>query len=261
VTFGQRILLAVPHPDDEVVACAAALQRASSAGAKVFALYLTHGCIAQDVMWLWQRKNYAAIVARRRAEAEHVAHALNIEPVGWSQRPARFLWQQMSAVRDEIQTAIKTHDIDQLWVPAYEGGNPDHDAINAIGQVFKPNLSVLEFAEYNFADGKPNSNQFPQANGTEQIVELNAEERRAKQYALALYISEKSNLSYVKTERECFRPLANYDYSRAPHPGKLWYNRFQWVPFRHPRVDFTRPADVTNSILQFLEHFIVSPPP
>ena len=41
--FGQRILILVPHPDDEVVAGCAAIGRAQAAGAKIFALYLTHG--------------------------------------------------------------------------------------------------------------------------------------------------------------------------------------------------------------------------
>ena len=80
------------------------------------------------------------------------------------------------------------------------------------------------------------------------MIELTDAERELKQKVLALYVSEKSNLNYVKTDRESYRPLAAYDYTKPPHPEKLWYTRFQWVPFRHPRVDFTKPAEVSQAI-------------
>jgi LmbE family N-acetylglucosaminyl deacetylase len=234
--FGRRILILVPHPDDEVVASAAAIGRAREAGAEIFALYLTHGCIAKEVMWMWQRKNYEKNVARR-----------------WAHRPARCLWQNMAAIHQEIQGAVSTYKIDQIWLPAYEGGNPDHDALNAVGQKLKGAASVLEFAEYNFCGGRAQTHTFPKPDGGEQVIELTEAERAMKRTALALYQSEKSNLKYVETERECFRPLAAYDYSRPPHPGKLWYARFQWVPFRHPRVDFTDPAEVSKALTEFLQ--------
>lgn len=246
--FGQRVLILIPHPDDEVVACAATMGRARAAGAQVFALYLTHGCLARKTMWPWQRKDYEKTVARRRAEAEEAARFLKITPIGWSSRPARYLWRQMGGAHAEIQSAVAAHNIDQLWVPAYEGGNPDHDALNALAQKFKDRIGVLEFAEYNFFGGKANSHQFPYANGSEQVIEMTESERAAIRAALEIYKSERSNLNYVAVERECYRPLSDYDYNRPPHPGKLWYTRFQWVPFRHPRVDFTDPAEVSKAI-------------
>lgn len=252
--FGKRILILVPHPDDEVVACAAAIGRAREAGAEIFALYLTHGCIAREVMWAWQRKNYQKIIARRRAEAEEAARLLGLKPAGWSLRPARHLWREMDAVCTEIQAAITSLRIDQIWLPAYEGGNPDHDALNAIGQKFKTSISVLEFAEYNFCGGRVRANRFPKPNGSEQVIEMTKSEAIRKVTAQMLYESEGANLNYVSgVAHECFRPLADYDYSRPPHSGKLWYARFQWVPFRHPRVDFTDPAEVSEAIKDFMQ--------
>jgi len=290
--FGKRILILVPHPDDEVVGCAAALGRARAEGAAIFALYLTHGCIERDVMWPWQRPFYDRHVARRFAEADAVARFLGIKQIGWQLRPARHLWRDMAAVQAEIQAAITAHAIDQLWVPAYEGGNPDHDALNAVASkisgvgflngspplaggikgglvnvstpVSQPPPSppasgvgalppILEFAEYNFSGGKAQAQCFPQPNGTEQVIALTEAERATKRAALALYKSEKANLNYVGVERECYRPLATYDYTVPPHKGTLWYSRFQWVPFRHPRVDFTNPMEVSVAISEFLQ--------
>lgn len=251
-SFGRHILLLVPHPDDEIVACFAVLRRAQAEGAKIHALYLTHGCISQETRWPWDRKKHDWHVARRRVEAEQAARQLELIPVGWSHRPARSLWQHMISVKDEIVSAIDKHAIDQIWVSAYEGGNPDHDAVNAITSTLTSKVSVLEFAEYNFASGRARSQEFPALNGTEKTITLDKTEQEQKKQALKLYVSEQCNLGYVKTERECFRPLANYDYRQPPHTGTLWYARFRWVPFRHPRVDFTDPADVGRAITKFL---------
>jgi LmbE family N-acetylglucosaminyl deacetylase len=252
--FGKRILVLAAHPDDEVVACAAAVGRAQAKGAEIFVLFLTHGCIAQNVMWPWQRRRYERHVARRRAESEAAAKLLNITPLGWSLRPARHLWRELSAVYNEALTAADQNKIDQIWVPAYEGGNADHDALNAAGSLLRVRFNVLEFSEYNYSGRKTRSQQFPHPNASEQTITLTPAETEKKEAALALYKSEQGNLGYVKTRRECWRPLAAYDYSRPPHAGKLWYARFQWVPFRHPRVDFTDPADVSAAIVEFLKN-------
>lgn len=250
--FGKRILILVAHPDDEVVACATSIAHARAAGATISALYLTHGCLAQETLWPWQRKNYTKRVTKRQSEADTAAKSLAIQPVGWSTRPARHLWRELAQVHAEVDTAIKQYRPDQIWVPAYEGGNPDHDGLNAVGFKFKKQLSVLEFAEYNFFGGKAQSNNFISSDETVHVIALTQEERAAKKSALKLYRSEKGNLSNISCEQETYRPLASYDYAQAPHQGKLWYARFNWVPFRHPRVDFTNPSEVSDAITRFL---------
>jgi LmbE family N-acetylglucosaminyl deacetylase len=250
--FGRRILILAAHPDDEVVACAASIARARAQGATVSVLFLTQGCIAKEDLWPWQRKNYDQCVAKRRAEAETAATFLGIQPVGWSPRPARHLWRELPDVFQEVSAAIVRYRPDQLWVPAYEGGNPDHDALNAVAFKFKMRVSVLEFAEYNFFGGKVRTQTFVSSEETARILALTPEERAAKRAALAIYASEKGNLSSMGVEQESYRPLALYDYTHPPHQGTLWYARFQWVPFRHPRVDFTAPAQVSQAIADFL---------
>jgi len=250
--FGKRILVLVPHPDDEVVACSAAIGRAQAQGSEVFVLYLTHGCIPREMCWPWHRLRYQKIVDRRYEEGKKAAAFLGIPAPGRTLRPARFVWRQIESVFLEVTQALATHRIDQIWVPAYEGGNADHDAANAIGHILKATVSVLEFAEYNFNEGRVHSQEFPRSNGSEEIILLTPEEQQRKRNALSLYSSERGNLNYVRVERECYRPLALYDYSKPPHPGTLWYARFQWVPFRHPRVDFTNPHDVCTAISVFL---------
>lgn len=250
--FGRDILILVAHPDDEVVACAASIARARAAGSRVSTLYLTHGCLAREVMWPWQRKRHDAAVATRRAEGEAAARALGVVPLGWSSRPARHLWRELPQVWDDVQAVLARRTYDQVWVPAYEGGNPDHDALNALGARLKESFDVWEFAEYNFFGGKARLNRFVSSDETLRTIVLTPAEHLWKRNLLGLYESENDNLFYVKAEQESCRPLAVYDYAQPPHQGVLWYARFQWVPFRHPRVDFTKAAEVSAAIEKFL---------
>ncbi|HAX91267.1 MAG TPA: hypothetical protein DCY07_03540 [Rhodospirillaceae bacterium] len=249
--FGRHILILVPHPDDEVVACAAMAVRAINQGATIHALYLTNGCIAKKELWPWQRWRYDAFVAQRRNEALAVAKRMKIIPAGFANRPSRYLWRNLPSVFDEITRAIATHDIDQLWVPAYEGGHADHDALNGACSLLRESVSILEFAEYNFYGGKANAQSFPFPNGSEERVQLTDAERAEKTALLKMYKSEKCNLGYVGVDHETYRPLALYDFARAPHGGKLWYTRYHWVPFAHPRIDFTTPAQVSDAIVNY----------
>lgn len=251
--FGKSILILVPHPDDEVVGFAAAIGRAKAAGAKVSAIFLTHGCVDRESMWPWARDRYEAVIGRRRTEAERATAALGVGVAGWTLRPARHLWRELDEGEAEVRRAVAAVGADQIWAPAYEGGNPDHDGANAIAsRLAADGVEVLEFAEYNFLGGRTRLHRFPQLTGKEEVLELTPAEKAMKRRALRIYASEQGNLAYVATQREVFRPLARYNYGEPPHAGKPWFARFQWVPFRHPKVDFTPYGDVYAAIAAYL---------
>lgn len=252
--FGQRILLLIPHPDDEVVGVAASIARARAFGARVYALYLSHGCIAKETFWWWQRGGYEKRVNTRLAEAHAAADYLGLRLIGKNtQRAARHIWPQLNAVKQEVDDAIQKCAPDRLWVPAYEGGNPDHDGLNALASLYNASVPAFEYAEYQFARGHVASNTFLAPNGTETLLLLSPEEQHMKRTALALYASEKNNLGAIRVSQEMLRPLAQYNYAQAPHKGKLGYERFQWVPFKHPRVDYTKSVQVSDAIQAFLK--------
>jgi LmbE family N-acetylglucosaminyl deacetylase len=251
--FGSSILILVPHPDDEVVGFAAAIGRARAAGAKVSVIFLTHGCVDRESMWPWARDRYEQVVARRRAEAVRASEALGVTVAGWTLRPARHLWRELDQGEAEVRRALAATGADQIWTPAYEGGNPDHDGANAIAsRLAADGVDVLEFAEYNFFGRRTRLHRFPHLTGAEQTLELTPAERTMKRQALRIYASEQGNLTYVALKREVFRPLAPYKYGQPPHAGRPWFARFQWVPFRHPKVDFTPYGDVYAAIGAYL---------
>ena len=247
----RRILVLAPHPDDEIVACGIAAWRARQAGARVFVLYLTSGVPAPEALWAWQQAGRGPRLSRRRAEAAAAAALIGAESVGFLEYPSRRLRHHLDAAAAETGRRIIECDADALWVPAFEGAHQDHDAANALAAQFRDVLPVHEFAAYNFAGGRTRSNQFADPRAGDVAIEFTAEEAALKRQTLVCYASERGNLKHIETVRESWRPLPCHDYSAPPHSGRLFRERFHWVPFEHPRVDFEPSAMVYAEIGQW----------
>jgi LmbE family N-acetylglucosaminyl deacetylase len=247
----HRILVLAPHPDDEVVGAAVAARRAITGGAQVFALYLTTGVPAAAALWPWQRSGHGARVRRRREEALAAAGLIGLKPAGFLDWPSRCLKSHLAEAEAAIAGAIAKHGIAALWTPAWEGGHQDHDATNFLAARFAGGLPVLEFAEYNYAGGRVRSGEFPPDGEPAGILALTSEEVSWKRRLLACYASERGNLAHIRVAKEAFRPLPARDYAQSPHSGRLFWERHHWVPFRHPRIDFTRPAELRAALLAY----------
>jgi LmbE family N-acetylglucosaminyl deacetylase len=247
----QRILVLAPHPDDEVVGAAVAARRAIAGGAEVFALYLTTGVPAAAALWSWQRAGHGARVRRRREEALEAAGRIGLKPAGFLDWPSRSLKSHLAEAEAAIAGAISEHGIAALWTPAFEGAHQDHDTANFLAARFAGGLPVLEFAEYNYAGGRVRSGEFPPGGESAGVLELTPEEVSWKRRLLACYASERGNLAHIRPASESFRPLPAHDYAKSPHPGRLFWERYHWVPFRHPRIDFTRPEEVRAAVAAY----------
>lgn len=249
--FGKRILLLSPHADDETVGASAAIGRARARGARVLVAFLSTGVPAPEWFWPWQRAGHETRVAKRRAEGEAAALKLGFEIAFAQEIPTRTLKSALGSTHRRIAETIAREGIDMLWTPAFEGAHQDHDAANCLAAGFSGRVPVWEFAEYNNAGGVVRSQEFFDPAGAETVLELSHAEIELKRAALALYASERGNLGHIRTRREVFRPLAGHDYAKPPHPGTLFYQRFQWVWPRHPRVDYTKPVEVAAALAAF----------
>ncbi len=249
--YGKRILLLAPHPDDEVVGAAAAIGRARAAGGEVLVAFLTDGVPDRSAFWTWQRGAHAARVARRRAESEAAARLLGFAIALFQEIPTRTLKSVLAGTRARLVDLVARRGVDMIWAPAYEGAHQDHDAASFLASTLKERAPVWEFAEYSNFGGRTQSQEFAQPTGREIELRLDQREVAAKRAALALYASERGNLSHIGSARESFRPLAAYDYARPPHEGVLFYQRYQWVWPRHPRVDYTKPEEVCAAIAAY----------
>jgi LmbE family N-acetylglucosaminyl deacetylase len=247
----RRILILAPHPDDEIVACGIAARRASSEGARLFVLFLTTGVPPREAQWPWRRAFYDSQVARRCAEAWAACALVGIEPAGFLDIPSRRLITQLDAASAAVDRALCDVSADCVWVTAFEGAHQDHDAANALTARLRDRLPVWEFAAYNHAGGKVRSNWFSDTRGGVIELHLSRDEAALKRRALALYASERGNLAHIRTAEEAYRPLPRRDYAALPHPGTLFRERFHWVPFRHPRIDFTPSSEIYPALGQW----------
>lgn len=251
LTRSRRILILAPHPDDEIVACGIAARRARAEGARVFVCYLTTGVPPRELLWPWRRADYDAHIARRRGEALAVAELIGLDPAGFLDIPSRRLIARLDEARTALDRALAETGADRLWVPAFEGAHQDHDAANALAASVNGRVSVWEFAAYNYASGEVGSNRFADTRGGEVKSRLNHDEAALKRQALGLYASERGNLAHIQVVAEACRPLPRRDYAVPPHPGKLFRERFHWVPLRHPRIDFTPSAEIYSVLGQW----------
>jgi LmbE family N-acetylglucosaminyl deacetylase len=244
----RRILVLAPHPDDEIVACGIAASRALMAGARVFVLYLTTGVPEPAALWPWQRGGYEARVRRRRDEALTAAAFSRLDPVLFRDTPSRCLRFELDRAAADLDRMVADCRADALWVPAFEGGHQDHDAANALAAGFAGRLPIWEFAAYNFVGGRVRANRFAAARDGDIAIDATDSEAERKRQALGCYPSEQGNLRHVGAVHEACRRLPAHDYGARPHPGRLFRERFHWVPLRHPRVDFTPSAEIYRDI-------------
>lgn len=249
--FAPRILVLIPHPDDEVVGCGIAILRARRRNCEVFGLYLSNGVPAAQNDWPWRRHRHAARVERRWRESETVRQQLGLIEVGRLDAPTRTLRFRLADAEEALARSVAQIEADTIWCPAFEGAHQDHDAANALASRFADRIGVWEFATYNNAGGRTRRQEFPHSMDGEIVLDLDTGERTLKRSLLGAYASERGNLRHIGTSREAFRRLPRYDYSRPPHGGTMFYARFRWLPF-HPRVDRTEPKDVYRDVSAFL---------
>jgi LmbE family N-acetylglucosaminyl deacetylase len=248
VSASRRVLILSPHPDDEIVACGIAAYRARRDGAQVSVFYLTTGVPPLEALWRWQQAGYAASVERRRGEAARAAALVGLAAVGSLDIPSRRLVHHLDEAAAAAAQARDRTAASELWVTAFEGAHQDHDAANALAAQFRERLPVWEFAAYNFAGGRVRSNRFHDARGGVIELHLNRDEIALKRDALGIYASERGNLRHIRVAEEAYRPLPRHDYVAPPHAGTLFRERFQWVPFHHPRIDFVPSAETYRSL-------------
>lgn len=244
----KNILILVAHPDDEIVGTCIFIKRKIQEGHKIFLLFLTNGVIDKNDMWFWEKKKYSFYLERRLAELRESVNLLRVTGFYIQNIPTRTLKDSVYESFSMIQKIIKKENIDYIFSPAYEGGHQDHDVANSIASKFKKSKKVFEFSEYHYFNNKISSNCFINFSGNEVFLNLSYEEIKFKKKLIKVYKSEIKNLNYINFHQECFRPIIDYDYSKPPHEGTLFYRRFSMFSW-HPKVDSTLPDDVCSKII------------
>jgi LmbE family N-acetylglucosaminyl deacetylase len=133
-------------------------------------------------------------------------------------------------------------EIERVWprivlTHPYEGGHPDHDAtalgvhlaLDMLADHDAPVPALLEFASYHVRDGRLAASEFLPAQGCREIdIVLSAPERDLKRDLIACHASQRETISRFPVDVERFRVAPRYDFAQPPHPGKLFYELFDW---------------------------------
>ena len=232
-----RLLCVVAHPDDETIGCGALLASVHDVGI----VHITDGA-PRDPRFrtdrTLDREGYARVrrleltgaldaagILRTRAAC---LGAVDLEAIGAVEQ----LCPELARILNETRcTTVLTHP--------YEGGHPDHDAtaliVHAACELLRRQKKtvpeVFEMTSYHGGSGRFTAHAFLPTNDAATGAEgpctylLSYEERRIKRAMLDAFVSQREVLAPFGTVLERHRRAPRYRFDRAPHRGRLWYER------------------------------------
>ena len=242
-----RLLLVFAHPDDEVLAFGARLERLAASRL----LTVTDGTPRDGADA--RHHGFSSLDAYREARREELRCALHdaglteaiLAPLASrstfpvaDQTAAHHLRDLTELVADQI-TAFKP---DAVFTHPYEGGHPDHDAcafavhtavrlLSRSSQHAGETPPICETPFYHAgANGSMQTGAFlPHPRALAELVcPLSPGERISKERRLLCFRSQAETLSQFACEQERFRMAPQYDFSNPPHGGQLFYEQFPW---------------------------------
>jgi LmbE family N-acetylglucosaminyl deacetylase len=246
-------LIIAAHPDDETMAMGGCIARWRRLGRRVFILFLTDGVPNNPAYFAggmqWTAEEYRD---RRRAEALAAAQRLGVEGgdlcfAGLTDQRVAF---DLAKGLEAIVTTIQRRGARSVFVCAYEGGHPDHDAANFLTTIALQQMNsdrtieAWEFPLYTAAGDRLMYASFGHE-GAEIEIELEALDLAQKKDAIGAYASQQETLKWFPEPRvEQFRRLKGHDYRRPPTNGRTVYEIWGWP---------MRAADVNAAFDEFME--------
>ena len=249
-----RLLLVFAHPDDEVLAMGARLERLAASRLVTItdgvpadgADALGHGFQSLAGYRAARRDELAAAFAHAGVSLADLSPAKPLPTVPVPDQTAALHLSELTlavaqAMLDLAPEAVLTHP--------YEGGHPDHDACafavhTAVQWLHEAHTNsapsgaplpvtplILETPSYHAGDhGSMCTGVFLDDSNLQDrlVVELSPGESAQKQARLACFGSQAETLAQFDTAREQYRVAPQYDFSQPPHPGQLFYERFSW---------------------------------
>jgi LmbE family N-acetylglucosaminyl deacetylase len=233
-----RTLLIAAHPDDETIGAAIRISR--TPGIRI--VHVTEGSPANPgdalAAGFWSRESYAAA---RRQEAFRAVALANVPHDAVTN--LCFIDQNVAFELESLTVRLLSL-FEQLrpeivLTHAYEGGHPDHDSVafacHSAKRLFElehpqSGFQLLEFTSYHADAGGIVTYEFLSSVNSEAFPHvLTAAERQLKISMLREFTTQQKTLEpFMQPEVELFRPAPGYDFRRAPHLGRLFYEYFDW---------------------------------
>jgi LmbE family N-acetylglucosaminyl deacetylase len=231
------VAIVAAHPDDESIGLGGHLSRMRDATI----VHVTDGAPRERMWWgapeLTAREDYARV---RRAESitalalagigETHLRSLGVPDQEASLDLAELTSRMVDALSELRCRVVLTH--------SYEGGHPDHDAtafaVHAACRILQRRgrtaPSISEFTSYHARpDGRIAIGEFLPATGVDEAkITLSATQRARKRRMLSSFATQRETLAQFQVDVEWVRAAPAYDFTAAPHRGRLHYERFAW---------------------------------
>jgi LmbE family N-acetylglucosaminyl deacetylase len=229
------LAVVVAHPDDETIGGGARLPRLGDA----LFVCVTDGAPRDTTdaaaAGFPTREQYAAA---RRQEFSAVLAAAGIHPrVSHLEFVDQEASLNLSLLARTLAELFRVAQPEAILTHSYEGGHPDHDATalavhtacRLLERSGSPLPLILEMASYNGSYGVMETESFLPAGGCEEVtLVLSEEERRFKARLFERYRTQQHVLRGFPMRVERFRVAPEYDFTKPPHPGRLFYENFAW---------------------------------
>jgi LmbE family N-acetylglucosaminyl deacetylase len=234
-TIGGKVMMVVAHPDDETIGMGAQLCRFHDP----LLIQLTDGAPrdGHDAA----AYGYATIADYAAARRIELAAALEIggargvitKFIGLTDQEACFNLVELTGRLAELLT---TEAPEAIFVHAYEGGHPDHDAASfVVGAACRliaaqrgAAPAVVEMAGYHAGGDGLARGVFLPGEQAIMTLTLTSTDRLRKRRMINCFASQRELLAPFGVETESFREAPQYDFSRPPHAGVLHYERLGW---------------------------------
>ena len=222
-------LFVVAHPDDEVIAAAAALMHLRE---KALVLHVTDG--APRNMTDAARAGFATVgaYAQTRCAESRAALALTdgVTLLDGLCVPDQTASRSLFEITVALVDIITGTAAELVVTHAFEGGHPDHDAtaFAAAHAARACGVPLVEASGY-FDDGAGMvTGRFAQPEPPALVHTMDENEQFTKRRMFECFVTQTQTLAAFETTVELYRPAPPYDFAKQPNDGRVLYDRYDW---------------------------------